>query len=158
LLAGSPVGGPFLAIRGRLRQEGSSEGVEATSASFVSLSSRGAADDITKPGPAPSRCRPRTRREPRTGQGLQDLAVPHLTERIPAMLRFHLALLAVALAAGAAGCTQCDTCDDFPMPCAGGACGPGAYPPDAAGTYTIVAPGANAPMVLPPGVPLPPGA
>ena len=72
------------------------------------------------------------------------------------MLRFNLALLAAALTACAAGCTQCDTCDDFPMPCAGGSCGVPAYPPGAAGTYTVVAPGADAPMVLPPGVPLPP--
>ena len=41
------------------------------------------------------------------------------------MLRFNLALLAVALTAAAAGCTQCDTCDDFPMPCAGGSCAGG---------------------------------
>jgi hypothetical protein len=72
------------------------------------------------------------------------------------MLRFNLALLAAALTAVTAGCTQCDTCDDFPTPCAGGSCGVPAYPPDAAGTYTVIAPGADAPMVLPPGVPLPP--
>src|SRR5262249_34869026 len=139
------------------RQEGSTEGVEVSSVGFVSLSSRGPADDITKPVGVSRDGGPR----PGTDHGRiwvpQKLAPTHLTDRIPVMLQFNLALLAGALTAAVAGCTQCDPCDDFPMPCSGGSCGAGPYPPEANGTYTIVAPGAgSAPMVAPPGVPLPP--
>jgi hypothetical protein len=127
---------------------------------FVSLSSRDVADDTTNQGEVgtPYGAGPIPKKWPWTTErsGLRRMTAKHVTERIPAMLRFKLALLAAALSAGAVGCSQCDTCDDFPTPCIGGNCGPQSHPPTSAGDYSMVAPGQGAPIMLPQGAPMPP--